>query len=90
VNMQRTVSHPAGPSYEAVTLSQSDWDDYTQGKVFFVAYASISYSDFFRVEPSGVTSKPASRGHFKTGQLSASRTPCFYPSFDRSGKLFCI
>jgi len=29
--------------------------------------------------PSGVTSKPASRGHFKTGQLSASRTAIFLP-----------
>ena len=28
---------------------------------------------------SGVTSKPASRGHFKTGQLSASRTVTFLP-----------
>jgi hypothetical protein len=28
---------------------------------------------------SGVTSKPASRGHFKTGQLSASRTAIFLP-----------
>jgi hypothetical protein len=42
---------------------------------------------------SGVTSKPASWGHLKTGQLSASRTPCFYPTFDRFGKVysyFCI
>ena len=28
---------------------------------------------------SGDTSKPASRGHFKTGQLSASRTAIFLP-----------
>jgi len=41
------------------------------------------------ISPSGVTSKPASQGHFKTGQLSASRTPCFYPTFDPSGKFFC-
>ena len=39
-------------------------------------------------ETSGVTSKPASRGHLKTGQLSASRTTCFYPTCDRSGKFF--
>ena len=39
-------------------------------------------------QPSGVTSKPASRGHLKTGQLSASRTTCFYPTCDRSGKFF--
>jgi hypothetical protein len=30
-------------------------------------------------QSSGVTSKPASRGHFKTGQLSASRTAIFLP-----------
>jgi hypothetical protein len=29
--------------------------------------------------PSGVTSKPASRGHFKTGQLNASRTAIVLP-----------
>ena len=29
--------------------------------------------------PSGVTSKPASRGHLKTGQLSASRTALVLP-----------
>ena len=37
---------------------------------------------------SRVTSKPASRGHLKTGQVSASRTTCFYPTCDRSGKFF--
>ena len=30
-------------------------------------------------DASGVTSKPASGGHFKTGQLSASRTAIFLP-----------
>src|SRR5215470_12815368 len=40
------------------------------------------------MKASGVTSKPASRGHLKTGQLSASRTTCFYPTCDRSGKFF--
>jgi hypothetical protein len=32
--------------------------------------------------PSGVTSKPASCGHFKTGQLNASRTASFYLTLD--------
>ena len=35
---------------------------------------------------SGVTSKPASRGHFKTGQLSASRTAIYFYRTDNS---FC-
>jgi hypothetical protein len=50
VNMTQTVNHPSGPAYEAVTLNQVDWDDYTRGNIFFVAYGSISYSDFFRVQ----------------------------------------
>ena len=32
-----------------------------------------------RPRPSGITSKPASRGHLKTGQLSASRTIIVLP-----------
>lgn len=50
INMQQTVYGPSGPFYEAASLSQTDWDDYVQGRIFFVAYGSISYFDFFRVQ----------------------------------------
>ncbi|MGD0363591.1 MAG: hypothetical protein ABSC93_22135, partial [Bryobacteraceae bacterium] len=38
--------------------------------------------------PSGDTSKPASRGHLKTGQLSASRTPLVLPHRQRFRQQF--
>ena len=50
VNMQQIVFTPSGPSYQAVVLSQPDFDDFIQGRIFFVAYGRVSYSDFFRVQ----------------------------------------
>jgi hypothetical protein len=42
-------------------------------------YVSVEAFHLFRYIASGVTSKPASWGHFKTGQLSASRTAIVLP-----------
>jgi hypothetical protein len=44
----------------------------------------------FCVEASGVTSKPASWGHFKTGQFATPRTIMFYRTTDTSGKNILI
>jgi hypothetical protein len=50
----------------------------------------LSFSSDAAIWASGVTPKPASQGHLKTGQLSASRTVYFYSTCDRSGKGFCV
>ena len=39
----------------------------------------VLFDRVFKNGASGDTSKPASRGHFKTGQLSASRTAIVLP-----------
>ena len=51
VPMQKVAQHlPSGDTYEAVVLSQTEYDDFMNGKIFFAAYGIISYSDFFRIE----------------------------------------
>jgi hypothetical protein len=47
--MQHLVQKLGGSSYEPTVLSQSDFDDFVAGNIFFVAYAKVSYSDFFGV-----------------------------------------
>lgn len=44
------MQHTSGEHIEAVILSQADWDDYIAGKIFFVAYATVFYSDFSRTK----------------------------------------
>lgn len=50
LNMQQSVTTPKGTSYQSASLSQQDYDDFVQGRIFFVAYAKVSYSDFFGVQ----------------------------------------
>jgi hypothetical protein len=49
-NIQQTIYHPTGPADEAVILTKTDSEDYANGRIVFVAYGSVSYSDFFHVQ----------------------------------------
>jgi hypothetical protein len=51
IPLQKVAQHsPSGDTYEPIMLSQTEYNDFTNGKIFFVAYGTISYSDFFRIQ----------------------------------------
>jgi hypothetical protein len=48
MNMQHSVQTSGGAiSYESTVLSQDELNDFIAGRIFFVAYVDVSYSDFF-------------------------------------------
>jgi hypothetical protein len=47
---QQAVHHPSGDTYEPDILNQADFDDFNNGKIFFVAYAYLPYSDFSHIQ----------------------------------------
>jgi hypothetical protein len=49
MGMQHSVQKSGGINYEPVILTEDAFTDFMAGNIFFVAYANVSYSDFFGV-----------------------------------------
>ena len=77
-NISRMTKDAEGALSQLIARGRS-----SESRVFrSICYVDRKSSDLearYLKATSGDTSKPASRGHFKTGQLSASRTAIFLP-----------